>query len=99
MSTPVLDRVKGELGAWAQDAVVSHGVLVINAPTGGVLPLVHMLKGRGFDMFLDVTAVDWPQRAPRFDVLWHFYSTRSFVRVRVTETAGYDLVGAILGAA
>ena len=83
MSTQVLERVKGELGAWAQDAVVSHGVLVINAPTGGVLPLVHMLKGRGFDMFLDVTAVDWLGQAPRFEVVWHFYSTTHKVRVRV----------------
>ncbi|MGB2816686.1 MAG: NADH-quinone oxidoreductase subunit C [Burkholderiaceae bacterium] len=83
MSTPVLDRVKSELGAWAQEAVVSHGVLVISAPTGGVLPLVHMLKGRGFDMFLDVTAVDWLGQAPRFEVVWHFYSTTHKVRVRV----------------
>jgi NADH-quinone oxidoreductase subunit C len=83
MSNPVLDRVKGELGAWAQDAAVSHGVLVIKAPTGGVLPLVHMLKGRGFDMFLDVTAVDWLGQAPRFEVVWHFYSTTDKVRVRV----------------
>ena len=83
MSAPVLDRVKGELGAWAHDAVVSHGVLVINAPTGGVLPLVHMLKSRGFDMFLDVTAVDWPGQAQRFEVVWHFYSTTHKVRIRV----------------
>jgi NADH-quinone oxidoreductase subunit C len=83
MSTPVFDRVKSELGAWAQDAVVSHGVLVINAANGGVLPLVHALKGRGFDMFLDVTAVDWPGQTPRFEVVWHFYSTTHKVRVRV----------------
>ena len=83
MSTQVLDRVKSELGAWAQDAVVSHGVLVISAPTGGVLPLVHMLKARGFDMFLDVTAVDWLGQVPRFEVVWHFYSTTHKIRVRV----------------
>ncbi len=34
-------------------------------------------------MLLDVTAIDWPGRTPRFDVVWHFYSTRSKVRVRV----------------
>jgi NADH-quinone oxidoreductase subunit C len=83
MGNPVLERVKGELGAWAQDAAVSHGVLVIAAPTGGVLPLVHMLKARGFDMFLDVTAVDWLGQVPRFEVVWHFYSTTHKVRVRV----------------
>jgi NADH-quinone oxidoreductase subunit C len=30
-----------------------------------------------------VTATDWPQRRPRFDVVYHFYSTRDFVRVRL----------------
>ncbi|MGZ8981452.1 MAG: NADH-quinone oxidoreductase subunit C, partial [Burkholderiaceae bacterium] len=75
MTTQILEQVKSDLGAWAHDAIVSHGVLVINAPTGGVLPLVHMLKGRSFDMFLDVTAVDWLGQAPRFEVVWHFYST------------------------
>ena len=37
----------------------------------------------GFDLLLDVTAVDWPARKPRFDVVYHFYSTRDFVRVRL----------------
>ena len=45
----------------------------------------------GFDMFLDVTAVDWPDRQPRFDVVWHFYSTREHVRARVkARVAGTD---------
>lgn len=35
------------------------------------------------DMLIDVTAVDWPGREPRFDVVYHFYSTRTFKRVRV----------------
>jgi NADH-quinone oxidoreductase subunit C len=48
-----------------------------------VLPLVHGLKASGFDMFLDVTAVDWPGQSPRFEVVWHFYSTTCKVRVRV----------------
>jgi len=36
-----------------------------------------------FDMLLDVTAVDWPARTPRFDVVYHFYSTITFARLRV----------------
>ena len=36
-----------------------------------------------FDMLLDVTAVDWPGRTPRFDVVYHFYSTSTFARLRV----------------
>ena len=42
-------------------------------------------------MFLDVTAVDWPDDALRFEVVHHFYSTTHRVRVgiktRVSESA------------
>ena len=83
MSDAVFDRVRSDLGELAQDAAVSHGVLVVNVAPAGVLPLVHGLKASGFDMFLDVTAVDWPGQSPRFEVVWHFYSTNWKVRVRV----------------
>ena len=80
----VFDRVRAELGALAERAAVSHNVLVIETTPHGVTPLVRALKVRcAFDMFLDVTAVDWPGRTPRFDVVWHFYSTTHKVRVRV----------------
>ena len=83
MSDAVFDRVRSALGDLAQDAAVSHGVLVVNTAPAGVLALVRGLKASGFDMFLDVTAVDWPGQAPRFEVVWHFYSTTHKVRVRV----------------
>ena len=41
------------------------------------------LKDEGFDLLADVTAVDWPGREPRFDVVYHFYSTTTFLRARV----------------
>jgi len=66
------------------EATVAHGVLVLPIEPEQLLGVVGALKDRcGFDLFLDVTAVDWPEREPRFDVVWHFYSTRDFVRVRV----------------
>ena len=40
MSDAVFDRVRSALGDLAQDAAVSHGVLVVNAAPAGVLPLV-----------------------------------------------------------
>jgi NADH-quinone oxidoreductase subunit C len=57
-------------------------VLVI-APEA-LLATVRMLKeDAAFDLMIDVTAVDWPQRSPRFEVVYHFYSTSKFTRVRV----------------
>jgi len=84
MDQAAFERVRERLAGITGEAAVSHGVLVLEIDSGRLLEVVHALKGEfGFDLFLDVTAVDWPQREPRFDVVWHFYSTRDFVRVRV----------------
>ncbi len=105
MSADVFDLMRAELGSLAANAPVSHGVLVIDAAAADVVPLVRVLKTRcAFDLFLDVTAVDWPGRTPRFDVVWHFYSTTHKVRVRIKsrvseETPEVDSLVGLYGSA
>ncbi len=41
------------------------------------------LKHDGFTMLLDVGAVDYPQREPRFDVVYHLLNLRETKRVRL----------------
>ena len=56
----------------------------IEIPPGELLDTVGHLKWEsGFDLLLDVTAVDWPGQSPRFEVVYHFYSTSTFRRVRL----------------
>ena len=84
MSEALFEQVREHLAGVAREAAVAHGILVLEIEAGSLLTVVQALKdGFGFDMFVDVTAVDWPGREPRFDVVWHFYSTRHFARVRV----------------
>jgi NADH-quinone oxidoreductase subunit C len=84
MDDAVFNRIRERLADITGEAAVAHGILVLEIEPTRLLEVVRALKDEfGFDMFLDVTAVDWPQREPRFDVVWHFYSTRDFVRVRV----------------
>jgi len=84
VSAAVFAQVREHLADVVQEATEAHGVLVLQVEPGRLLEVVRPLKERfAFDLFLDVTAVDWPEREPRFDVVWHFYSTREFVRVRV----------------
>jgi len=84
VSDAVFERVREHLAGAVREASVAHGVLVLAIEPARLLEVVGALKDAlGFDLFLDVTAVDWPEREPRFDVVWHFYSTRDFVRVRV----------------
>ena len=40
-----------------------------------------------FQMLVDITAVDWPGRSPRFDVVYHLLSLRQNLRVRVVIQA------------
>ena len=88
----VLARVQGELVPMARDAAMSHGILVLPIAPESLLPVVRRLKSDfDFDLFLDVTAVDWPGDALRFEVVHHFYSTQHFARVRVkTRVAEQD---------
>ena len=65
-------------------ASIEYGHLVLVVPSDGVLPTAtRLLREFGFDLLLDVTAVDWMGRGPRFEVVWHFYSTHNRVRVRM----------------
>jgi NADH-quinone oxidoreductase subunit C len=48
------------------------------------IPAVEFLKLEGdFDYLVDVTAVDWPKRAERFDLVYILYSYSRNERVRV----------------
>ena len=84
MTAPILESIASQLGSLANTSSVSHGVLVIEIAPAVLPEVVQSLKSASqFDMLLDVTAIDWPRREPRFDVVWHFYSTKHCVRVRV----------------
>src|SRR5215218_3766713 len=92
MSATGLETMRRELVAAAGPATLSHGVFVLQLAPGELLATVRRLRDEfGFDLFLDVTAVDWPGDALRFEVVHHFYSTAHKVRVRLkTRVAAAD---------
>ncbi len=56
----------------------------IVAKPGSAIPILEYLKLESdFDYLVDVTAVDWPKRAERFDVVYILYSFSRNERVRV----------------
>ena len=84
--TPSLlfDTLQQQLVPGAARATLSHGVLVFVLAPDELLPTARQLRDAfGFDLFLDVTAVDWLGKTPRFEVVHHFYSTVHKVRVRL----------------
>jgi len=81
MASDVLDTLKDR---FAGEASISHGMLVLTLAPADVPGTVQRLKSEFlFDLFLDVTAVDWPGQTPRFEVVYHFYSTAHRLRVRL----------------
>lgn len=67
-------------------AHVSHGELTLEVVASAVPALVRFLKADEtcrFTTLVDITAVDWPQRGKRFDVVWHFLSMWRNQRVRL----------------
>ncbi len=84
MGAEIFDRISARLGAGGEEIAVAHGTLVANLAPSAVAGAATALRDEfAFDVFLDVTAVDWPGQDPRFEVVWHFYSTSHKVRVRV----------------
>ena len=62
----------------------SFGMPVLELRADDLLTLVTRLRGEfGFSLFLDVTAIDYPERSPRFDVVYHFYSRSRNGRIRL----------------
>jgi len=70
------------------DAVVgeARGELSIVVQREKVVPVCRFLHDDptlDFDHITDVTAVDFPNEAPRFEVVYHFYSIEKRHRVRL----------------
>ena len=67
-------------------SVVAHDELTISANPANIVKVVTFLRDDErcqFWSFIDITAVDWPGRVPRFDVVYHFLSPRHNRRIRV----------------
>ena len=89
MAASIFDTLQQQLVPAAGAATLTHALLAFVLTPEELLPVVQRLKGEfQFDMFLDVTAVDWPGQALRFEVVHHFYSTLHKVRVRLKTRVG-----------
>jgi NADH-quinone oxidoreductase subunit C len=58
-------------------------VTVVVAPDRVADVARHLKEKEDFRYCVDVTAVDWKKREPRFDVVYHFYSFSKNDRIRV----------------
>ena len=94
-----MDETLDTFGAMIADALgssileqkVAHGELTLIAAAADVVKVATFLRDDQrcqFWSLLDVTAVDWPGRERRFDVVYHFLSPRKNRRLRVSRRPG-----------
>ena len=89
-----MDEILETLGRAIADALepsvtgysIAHRELTVQAQAADIVSVMRFLRDDPRCLFwsiIDVTAVDWPGRERRFDVVYHLLSPRHNVRVRV----------------
>ena len=78
--------IKTALAASVAGYEVACGELTVTAKAADIVKVATFLRddpGCQFICIIDITAVDQPSRAQRFDVVYHFLSPRLYQRIRV----------------
>jgi NADH-quinone oxidoreductase subunit C len=90
-----LDRlgqtIQGSLGASVTGYAVARGELAVTVKAADIVKVARFLRDDPACLFkcvIDVTAVDWPGRVKRFDVVYHLLSPRINQRIRVKAEVG-----------
>jgi NADH-quinone oxidoreductase subunit C len=90
-----LQVLAAHLTAKAADAVISttiaHGELTVEVQLSHIADFVAVLRDDPacrFTSLVDITAIDYPERDPRFDMVYHFLSMWQNHRIRVKCAVG-----------
>ncbi|MFP1643379.1 NADH-quinone oxidoreductase subunit C [Pontitalea aquivivens] len=80
---------------------VAFGELTVTVTASSIVEFVEFLKDDPscrFSTLVDITAIDWPQRPARFDMVWQFLSMYRNQRIRVKAAVREeDMVPSITG--
>jgi len=64
----------------------------LNCPAGMLVDFCRALRDDfGYDMLVDVTAIDWDVQSPRFTGIYHFLSTTKHLYLRIAVDCTDDL--------
>jgi NADH-quinone oxidoreductase subunit C len=80
------NAIVAALGGAASAYTVAFGQLTLAADAADIVRVMRFLRDDERCLFwciIDITAVDWPERELRFDVVYHLLSPRRNQRIRV----------------
>ena len=89
--TAMTDHLRQLLGADLQDADVVQDQIVLRIPASAVQRILAALrddKFAAFNQLSDLTAVDYPERPERFELVYQLLSMRNNMRLRLLAAVG-----------
>lgn len=90
-SSPLLAELQKRFPDATSDAVIFRNQPSITVAKESLLAVCEYLKsdeGGGYTLLTDETAVDYPKREKRFDIIYHLYSFQRNDRLRLKVLAG-----------
>src|SRR5258708_4825165 len=87
--TALGEDIKTALGGAVTAVSTVRGELTIDVTGADIVKVMaHLRDAQDFKILVDLCGVDWPQRAKRFDVVYHLLSLTKNVRIRVKAQVG-----------
>ena len=84
--TDLGDHIRAKLAGAVLDASIAYGELNVTAQAAQIVAVLTFLRDDPacqFKTLIDITAVDYPQRERRFDVVYHLLSMHKNARIRI----------------
>ena len=93
------ESITAALGAAVTATMQVRGELTVEVQASEILRTMAYLHDQGdFKILVDICGVDWPQRARRFDIVYHLLSLTKNMRVRVKVQLGEgEAIASIIG--
>ncbi len=106
VQTTMIEHLRKLLDADLQDAAVVQGQIVLRIPASSIQQVLAALRDdnyAAFNQLSDLTAVDYPERPERFELVYQLLSMRNNMRLRLLAAVGEGLavpsVTTVFGAA
>ncbi len=90
-SSPLLEELQQKFPGGISDAVIFRNQPSVTVAKGSLVAVCEFLKGDeggAYTFLTDETAVDYPKREKRFEVIYHLYSFKRNDRLRLKVLVG-----------
>jgi NADH-quinone oxidoreductase subunit C len=87
----LIDKLKEKFGAdilRADNALGEDSIVIARERAPEIFRALHDDADLAFEFLIDLTAVDWPERSPRFEVVYQLKSMSHNLRLRVKIQVG-----------